>query len=121
MKKQYDTSRLTNELSKSVFFQETDLAPKHQDTKLPSQQNTKAQNTQGAILPSNQSTIELDRQYTKTTKQKSTLALKHFSSYLPDTLLRQVKVLAAQRDVNDYVVLQEAVEQYLEREQTAKP
>ena len=115
MKKQYDLSKLTDELSKSVFFQEPEKAPKHQVTKAPK--------LQSALAPSNQTTEDTKQESTKapsnfsskTPALQSTKALKHFSSYLRPETYKAWKLLAAQREVNDYDVLQEALEHYLEQ------
>ena len=135
MKKQYDTTRLTNELSKSVFFQKPEqdeqsahqdqstnernqnaLAPKHQVTKALSNDGAKSGSTQSSITPNDQSTKELSKQRDKAIKQQSIVALKHFSSYLEPGTYKAWKLLATQREKRDYEILQEAVEQYLERE-----
>src|SRR5689334_2070279 len=116
MKKQYDVTKLTDELSKSVFFQEPDKAPKHQATKAPE--------LQSALAPSNRTTEEIKQESTKALSNLSgkaptlqrTKALKHFSSYLTPESYRAWKLLATQRERKDYEILQEAVEQYLERE-----
>jgi hypothetical protein len=125
MKKQYNLSHLTDELSKSVFFQKPDTAPK--------QQETKAEKHQSAVALSNQSTKERSNQHAQDTKHEdtkepskqsatspsnqSTVALKHFSSYLQPRTYKAWKLIATGREKKDYEILQEAVEQYLEREQ----
>ncbi len=127
MKKQYNTSRITDELSKSVFFQkpdqtgepkkqnQSDLAPNHQVTKSPSNDSAKSLSNQRTLQSNDQSTKELGRQPAQETKQKSTVALKHFSSYLQPGTYKAWKLLATEREMKDYEILQEAVEQYLER------
>src|SRR5690349_7841942 len=128
MKKHYDTKRFTDELSKSVFFQEPDnqtrreskqaalatsqqviLATKQQVAKSVSQQNDKA--------ASNQTNVAGKQQDDKAPSQQVNKALKRFTSYLQEPTLKALKLLAVQKDMHDYNVLQEAVEQYLERQQ----
>jgi len=122
MKKQYNISRITDELSKSVFFQKPDqpgeqnqsiLAPKHQVTKALSNDSDKAPSNQRALQPNDQNTKALSKQSAQETKQKSTVALKHFSSYLQPGTYKAWKLLATEREIKDYEILQEAVEQYL--------
>jgi hypothetical protein len=130
MKKQYDVTKLTDELSKSVFFQEPGQAVQserqnetNQDALAPTQQSDlarKQQNTEELKLQSTNptkhfSTKEPGIQSEEETKQKSTLALKHFSSYLQPGTYKAWKMLATEREKKDYEILQEAVEQYLER------
>ena len=126
MKKQYNLSHLTDELSKSVFFQKPEY--KHQ-----SNTKTKAEKHQSAVALSNQSTKERSNQHAQDTKHEdtkepskqsatspsnqSTVALKHFSSYLQPRTYKAWKLIATGREKKDYEILQEAVEQYLEREQ----
>jgi len=129
MKKQYDTTRLTDELRNSVFFQKPEqteeakeqnqsiLAPKHQVTKALSNDSAPSESNQSSLQPNDQSTKELSTQRTQETKQQSTVALKHFSSYLKPGTYKAWKLLATEREKRDYEILQEAVEQYLEREQ----
>jgi len=132
MKKQYDVSRLTDELSSSVFFQKpaqpeepkdenkSDLAPKHQITKAPELQSAKA--------PSNQSTKDIKQESTKAQENQNTEArsshsvkalkqqeikhLKHFSSYLTHESWKRMKMLATEREQHDYEILQNAVDLY---------
>jgi len=126
MKKQYNVSRLTDELSKSVFFQKPDqigqpernqsaLSPKHQVTKAPELQSAIAPSNRNSSKPNNQSAKEQGIQAAKESKQQSTVALKHFSSYLQPGTYKAWKVLATGREMKDYEILQEAMEQYLER------
>jgi hypothetical protein len=145
MKKQYNITRLTDELQHSVFFQKPEqtgeakkqnkstLAPKHQVTKTPSHDSAKTESNQSSKAPNDQNTQELSKQddnaakqqvaqsvsqrVTKAAKNQSSLALKHFSSYLEPRTYKAWKLLATQREKRDYEILQEAVEQYLEREQ----
>jgi hypothetical protein len=124
MKKPYDLTQLTDELSKSVFFQDVEQAPKQQGTKVPEIQN--------ALAPSNQITEDTEQESTNTPKHQvtkagnnppsqaptgqSTKALRHFSSYLAPHIYKAWKLLATQREQKDYEILQEAVEQYLARQ-----
>ena len=129
MKKHYNITHLTDELSNSVFFQKPEQTEepeaKHQRTLAPTHQVTKAENHQRAIAPSNQhaqdtkheSTKEPSKQSAKAPKNQSTVALKHFSSYLQPRTYKAWKLIATGREKKDYEILQEAVEQYLEREQ----
>jgi hypothetical protein len=128
MKKQYDITRLTDELNNSVFFQQPEqteepeeqnqsaLAPKHQVTKALSNDSATSGSNQSSIKLNDQSTKAPSKQRDKATKQQSIVALKHFSSYLEPGTYKAWKVLATQREKRDYEILQEAVEQYLERE-----
>lgn len=137
MKKQYNLTRLTDELQHSVFFQKPEqpgepkkehqstVAPKHQVTIVPSNDSAKAPNdlsmkersTQSEKAPKQQETTSINQQNTTATKNQSTLALKHFSSYLEPGTYKAWKLLATEREMKDYEVLQEAVEQYVAREQ----
>lgn len=133
MKKQYDTKRLTDELSRSVFFQEPEQpdtavyqhkAERQQAALATSQQNDKAVSNQRGLsikqqddTPAKQQSMKAGSTQTDTaTKQQVNKALKRFTSYLPEPILRALRVLAAQQDKNDYEVLQEAVEQYLKQQ-----
>ena len=90
MKKQYNLSHLTDELSKSVFFQKPDKAPKQQETKTekhvgalaPSNQSTQEQSNQHAQDTKHENTKEPSKQGTTSSSNQSSVALKHFSSYL---------------------------------------
>ena len=132
MKKQYNVSKLTDELSSSVFFQKpeqpgepiventSDLAPKHQITKAPELQSAKA--------PSNQQTKDIKQESTKAQENQNTEAgsnlsakalkqqaikhLKHFSSYLTPESWKRIKMLATEREQHDYEILQNAVDLY---------
>ena len=129
MKKRYNITHLTDELSNSVFFQKPEqteepeeknqsvLTPTHQVTKAPSNDSTKPASTQSSITSNDQNTKEQSKQPAQETKNQSTLALKHFSSYLPPRTYKAWKMLATEREMKDYEILQEAVEQYLAREQ----
>lgn len=138
MKKQYNTTRLTDELKNSVFFQQPEqneksvtrqnqtrreskqaaLAPSQQVILSTKQQVAKSASQQNDIAASKQSSEAGSTQTAKPTKQQSNKAIKRFTSYLQEPTLKALKLLAVQRDMNDYDVLQEAVEQYLAREQT---
>ena len=75
MKKQYNISQITDELSNSVFFQKpaqpeepkhentSDLALKHQTTKAPELQSAKA--------PNNQPTKDIKQESTRKPKYRS--------------------------------------------------
>ena len=132
MKKQYNISQITDELSNSVFFQkpaqtgepreknQSALAPKHQETKAPELQSAKA--------PSNQPTKDITQESTKATESQNTEAgsnysakalkqqaikhLKHFSSYLTPESWKRIKMLATEREQHDYEILQNAVDLY---------
>ena len=77
----------------------------------------KAPSNQSSLQPNDQSTKEQRNQPAQETKQQNTIARKHFSSYLEPATYKAWKLLATQREKRDYEILQEAVEQYLEREQ----
>ncbi len=127
MKKQYNIAHLTDELSKSVFFQKPDqteeppeqnqstVAPKHQVTKALSNESATAPSNQTTLQPNDQSTNTPSKQPDKAAKQGSTLALKHFSSYLQPGTYKAWKLLATERERKDYEILQEAMERYLAR------
>ena len=129
MKKHYNITHLTDELSNSVFFQKPEqteepeeknqstLAPKHQVTKAQELQSAQPPSHQSTFQPHDQSTKEQSNQPAKDSKQQSTLTLKHFSSYLQPRTYKAWKLIATGREKKDYEILQEAVEQYLEREQ----
>ena len=129
MKKHYNITHLTDELSNSVFFQkpeqteepeekhESTLAPTHEGAKAPSSDSAKPGSNQSSLTPNDQNTKEQSKQPAQETKNQSTLALKHFSSYLPPRTYKAWKMLATEREMKDYEILQEAVEQYLAREQ----
>ncbi len=129
MKKQYNITHLTDELSNSVFFQKPEqteapeekhqntLAPTHQGAKAPRNESVKPVSNQSSVEPNDQSTKERSIQRAQEPKQQSTGALKHFSSYLQPRTYKAWKLLATEREKKDYEILQEAVEQYLEREQ----
>lgn len=138
MKKQYNITRLTDELQHSVFFQKPEqaseqpkeqnqstVALKHQVTKVLSKDSAKEPSNQSSIAPNDQRTKALrkqgekapEQQHAQAAKNQSTLALKHFSSYLEPGTYKAWKLIATQREKRDYEVLQEAMEQYLEREQ----
>src|SRR5438067_939682 len=135
MKKQYDTKMLTDELSKSVFFQEPThqakqpqeesplaaLSTSQQTAKSTKQQVAKSVRQQNDRAASNQSREAGSTQTDKLPKQQSNKALKRFTSYLQEPTLKALKLLAVQKDMHDYDVLQEAVEQYLEQQQGKKP
>jgi hypothetical protein len=131
MKKQYNISQITDELSKSVFFQkpaqtgeqeeknQSALAPKHQRTIAPEFQSAKAL--------SNQPTKDIKQESTKAPEDQNTKAeshsakapkeqvikhLKHFSSYLAPESLKRIKMLATDREQHDYEILQNAVDLY---------
>ena len=143
MKKKIDISLVASTLrGESVFFPEkngkpvpaqageplenSDLAPKHQVTKAPEFQSDRA--------PSNQTTKDTKQESTKTPADLSTKAgsnptanaptvqstkvLRHFSSYLRPETYKAWKLLATQREVKDYDVLQEALAHYLEQNST---
>lgn len=140
MKKQYDLTKLTDELSTSVFFQKPEQVKQlahEQNQRQEERQQPALATSQHIILSTKQQDAESGKpQRDKTTKQQADLAgkqqddkatsqqsnkaLKRFTSYLQEPTLRALRVLAAQKDRNDYDVLQEAVEQYLEREQATK-
>ena len=129
MKKQYNIAHLTDELKNSVFFQKSEqqgeqteqnqstLAPKHQVSKAPELQSAKALNNPPTKVIKQENTKAPSKQPDKAVKQQSTGARKHFSSYLEPGTYKAWKVLATERERKDYEILQEAVEQYLEREQ----
>ena len=132
MKKHYNVSRLTDELSNSVFFQKpaqpgepkdentSDLAPKHQITKAPELQSAKAPNNQqtkdikqeSTKAPENQITEAGSNYSAKALKQQAIKHLKHFSSYLTPESWKRIKMLATERELHDYEILQNAVDLY---------
>ena len=128
MKKHYNITQLTDELSNSVFFQKLEqteepekknqraLAPKHQGAKALSKDSAISASNQSSLQPNDQSTKAQSTQHAQETKQQSTVARKHFSSYLEPGTYKAWKLLATQREKKDYEILQEAVEQYLARQ-----
>ncbi|SRR6266567_4755950 len=132
MKKQYNISRLTDELSNSVFFQKpaqpgeqeeknkSALAPKHQITKAPELQSAKAPRNQPTKDIKQESTKAQENQITearsnysaKALKQQAIKHLKHFSSYLTPESWKRIKMLATEREQHDYEILQNAVDLY---------
>ena len=132
MKKQYDTTRLTDELRNSVFFQKPEqtkevkeqnqsaLAPKHQETKAPELQSAKALSNQPTKDIKQESTKAQENQITeagsnhsaKALKQQAIKHLKHFSSYLTPESWKNIKMLATEREQHDYEILQNAVDLY---------
>jgi hypothetical protein len=129
MKKQYNITHLTDELSNSVFFQKPEqpvapeekqqspVAPKYQVSKAPALQSAKALHNQPTEVLKQENTKAPSKHPEKAVKQQSTGALKHFSSYLQPRTYKAWKLLATEREKKDYEILQEAVEQYLAREQ----
>ena len=75
MKKHYDVTKLTDELSKSVFFQEPEKAPKHQVTKAPELQRDRA--------PSNQTTKAIKQKSTEAPEDQSTQVGNNFADKRP--------------------------------------
>ena len=124
MKKQYDISRITDELSNSVFFQkpaqpgeprdenQSDLAPKHRITKASELQSVKAPNNQPTKDLKQESTKAGSNYSAKALKQQAIKHLKHFSSYLTPESLKRIKMLATDREQHDYEILQNAVDLY---------
>ena len=132
MKKHYNISKLTDELSSSVFFQKparpgepkdeniSDLAPKHQITKAPELQSAKAPNNQPTKDIKQESTKAQENQNTeagsshsaKALKKQAIKHLKHFSSYLTPESWKRMKMLATEREQHDYEILQNAVDLY---------
>ena len=132
MKKHYNISRITDELSHSVFFQkpaqigepeekhQSALAPKHQVTKAPELQSAKAPTNQPAKDRKQESTKASENQTTeagsnfsaKARKQQAIKHLKHFSSYLTPESWKRIKMLATEREQHDYEILQDAVDLY---------
>ena len=132
MKKHYNITQLTDELSNSVFFQKPEQTEepeeKHQSTLAPKHQVTKAPEVQSAKALSNQSTKDIKHESTKAPEDQNTEAgsnsiakapihqaikhLKHFSSYLTPESLKRIKMLATEREQHDYEILQNAVDLY---------
>ncbi len=124
MKKQYDLSKLTDELSKSVFFQEPEQSAvsqeKHQSTLALKQESTQAPEAQSAKAPNNQptkdgkqeSTQAPSNQNAKAPLQQASKHLKHISSYLTPESWKRIKMLATEREQHDYEILQNAVDLY---------
>ena len=132
MKKHYNVSRLTDELSNSVFFQkpaqpgeprdenQSDLAPKHRITKASELQSVKAPNNQptkdlkqeSTKAPENQITEAGSNYSAKALKQQAIKHLKHFSSYLTPESWKRIKMVATEREQHDYEILQNAVDLY---------
>src|SRR6266852_4750020 len=124
MKKQYDLTKLTDELSTSVFFQKPEqdeevlhpggqtqkqaaLATSQQIILSTKHQDAESVNPQRDNTISNQADLAGKQQNATATSQQSNKALKRFTSYLQEPTLRALRVLAAQKDRNDYDVLQE--------------
>jgi hypothetical protein len=135
MKKKLDVSQVAHSLrGESVFFpikngepapgqageplENSDIAPKHQVTKAPELQSDIAPSNQITNGTGHQSTMAGSNLIAKTPTGQSSKALRHFSSYLRPETYKAWKLLATQREVNDYDVLQEALEQYLEQNST---
>ena len=124
MKKHYNVSRLTDELSNSVFFQkpaqpgeprdenQSDLAPKHRITKASELQSVKAPNNQPTKDLKQESTKAGSNYSAKALKQQAIKHLKHFSSYLTPESWKRIKMLATERELHDYEILQNAVDLY---------
>ena len=132
MKKHYNVSRLTDELSNSVFFQkptqtgepreknQSDLAPKHQETKAPELQSAKALSNQptedvkpeSTKAPENQNAKAGSIHSAKALKSQAIKHLKHFSSYLTPESWKRIKMVATEREQHDYEILQNAVDLY---------
>ena len=132
MKKQYNVTQLTDELSSSVFFQKpaqteepkdenkSDVAPKHQITKAPELQSDKAPSNQPTKDIKQESTKAQENQKTeagsnlsaKALKQQTIKHLKHFSSYLTPESWKRIKMLATESEQHDYEILQNAVDLY---------
>src|SRR5437763_16697901 len=124
MKKHYNVSRLTDELSNSVFFQkpaqpgeprnekQSDLAPKHRITKASEPKSVKAPNNQPTKELKQESSKAGSNYSAKALKQQATKHLKHFSSYLTPESWKRIKMLATERELHDYEILQNAVDLY---------
>ena len=124
MKKHYNISRITDELSNSVFFQkpaqpgeprdenQSDLAPKHRITKASELQSVKAPNNQPTKDLKQESTKAGSNYSAKALKQQAIKHLKHFSSYLTPESWKRIKMLATERELHDYEILQNAVDLY---------
>jgi len=124
MKKQYNISRITDELSKSVFFQkpmqtgepeeknQSTKAPKLQSDKALSNQPTKDIKQESTKAPEDQNAEAESNHSAKAPKQQAIKHLKHFSSYLTPESLKRIKMLATEREQHDYEILQNAVDLY---------
>src|SRR5712692_1975135 len=127
MKKKIDISSVASSLrGESVFFPTKNGKPapelagepienKASASLLANQQTSKEVNQQVSKEANAQINKEVKKQTTLLANQQASKSLKKFGSYLTEESLKGLKRIAFEADRKDYDILQEAVDQYLER------
>jgi hypothetical protein len=96
-----------------------DPLPENEIVRLLAKKQTSKLTNQQVSLPVNQQTSkEAKKQTSLPVNQQTSKLLKKFGSYLTEDSLKGLKRIAFETDRKDYEVLQEAVDQYLERNKT---
>ncbi len=94
---------------------EQELSQKQIASKPVNQQTNKEADHQTSRQANIQTSKSVSKQTSLPPNQQTNKLLKKFGSYLPPDSLRGLKRIAFETDRKDYEVLQEAVDQYLER------
>jgi hypothetical protein len=90
------------------------LLANQQTSKEVNQQTNKLANPQTGLPAKKQTSKEVNKHAGLSANQQTSKTLKKFGSYLAPESIKKLKLIAAERDVKDYEVLQEAVDMYLE-------
>jgi hypothetical protein len=99
--------------------QAPDPLPENEIVRLLAKKQTSKLANQHVSVPVNQQTSkEAKKQTSLPVNQQTSKLLKKFGSYLTEDSLKGLKRIAFETDRKDYEVLQEAVDQYLERNKT---
>ncbi len=97
------------------IVKEKEVPQKQIASKLASQQTNKEVNQQVSKQVNTQTNKSESKQTSLSASQQTNKLLKKFGSYLTEDSLRGLKRIAFETDRKDYEVLQEAVDQYLQR------
>lgn len=115
MKKSLNTDQISNDLNDlkvSRHFSTPKNALDSEEKKV--QDDSMLANKQGSKEAKKQASNQVSNQSSKVEKMLTSKPLKKYASYLPEDLLRQIRVYAASMDKEMYEVIQKAVEEYLE-------
>lgn len=106
----------TKPLQQASPIQEQEIPQKQPASKSASQQTSEEADYQTSKTTNVQTNKSESKQTSLPTNQQTNKILRKFGSYLTEDSLRGLKRIAFETDRKDYEILQEAVDQYLQRE-----
>ncbi len=111
----FDPNAKTHQLKSPLDGMPAIEIPPQQSASLLANQQTSKETNQQASKPVKKLADKEENQHTSLpANQRTSKLLKKFGSYLTPESIKKLKLIATERDVKDYEILQDAVDMYLE-------